>query len=118
MNASIHSICGDLKNEGLRTKSPLAQIVATSWDDGILLDLRIAEILCSRNMAGIVYIAISGHHDPYMMHKDDLRSLAGMGFEVGEHAPGGSALPFQSGNSGISFVQQSFESPEQCLAEV
>jgi len=93
MNASNHAICEGQKNEGVKSTPPLARIVTTSWDDGDLLDLRIAEILCSRKMAGTFYIPISGHHGPCMMRKGDLRSLAGMGFEVGAHGLSHLILP-------------------------
>jgi len=63
----------------------MARIVTTSWDDGDLLDLRIAEMLHSREIAGTFYVPISGHHGPSCIGRSDLKTLANMGMEIGAH---------------------------------
>lgn len=93
MSSFDHVICDYQKNETLQTDVPLARIVTTSWDDGDLLDLRIAEILHSCKLAGTFYVPISGHHGPSMMRHGDLRSLANTGFEVGAHGLSHLILP-------------------------
>lgn len=93
MNATNHAICDYLNSERLKTGGPVARIVTTSWDDGDLLDLRIAEMLRSRKIAGTFYVPISGHHGPCSIGRSDLRTLAGMGFEIGAHGLSHLVLP-------------------------
>jgi peptidoglycan/xylan/chitin deacetylase (PgdA/CDA1 family) len=61
------------------------RIVTTSWDDGDRHDLRLAEILQSRQIRGTFYIPITpylGH--PALTHAE-LRALSSEGFEIGAH---------------------------------
>jgi peptidoglycan-N-acetylglucosamine deacetylase len=60
-------------------------IVTTSWDDGNRSDLRVAEILRARQVAGTFYVPITPHEkDPALTHAE-LRELSAAGFEIGAH---------------------------------
>lgn len=61
------------------------RIVTTSWDDGDIFDLRVAEILQARKLAGTFYIPIAGHHGSSAMDYCDLKALRNGGFEIGAH---------------------------------
>ena len=73
------------KTERLEAAMPFSRIVTTSWDDGDIFDLKIAEILYARKLAGTFYIPIAGHHSSSAMDHCDLRTLRGRGFEIGAH---------------------------------
>src|SRR5512146_1847425 len=64
---------------------PLPRIVTTSWDDGDLADLRVADILQARALTGTFYIPIAGHHGSSAVDFRDLRTLRSGGFEIGAH---------------------------------
>ena len=61
------------------------RIVTTSWDDGDQRDLRLSEMLRSRQIRGTFYVPIT----PYMGHRAlshaELRELSSEGFEIGAH---------------------------------
>jgi peptidoglycan-N-acetylglucosamine deacetylase len=59
------------------------KIVTTSWDDGDHGDLKVAELLQSRGVAGTFYVPINYRTRP--LDCSQLRSLASAGFEVGAH---------------------------------
>jgi peptidoglycan/xylan/chitin deacetylase (PgdA/CDA1 family) len=61
------------------------KIVTTSWDDGDVRDLRIAEMLRSRDMRGTFYVPIEPFNGNRSLTHDDLRSLTAEGFEIGGH---------------------------------
>lgn len=61
------------------------KIVTTSWDDGDIRDLRIAELLRSRGMSGTFYVPIEPFNGNPPLGRSDLRSLTGEGFEIGGH---------------------------------
>ncbi|HVA01748.1 MAG TPA: polysaccharide deacetylase family protein [Terriglobia bacterium] len=61
------------------------RIVTTSWDDGDSYDLRVAEILQARKLAGTFYVPIAGHQGSSAMDDRDLRALGSGGFEIGAH---------------------------------
>ena len=63
-----------------------AAIVTTSWDDGDVLDLRIAELLSSRGLRGSFYVPISRYRGKCALQPADLRSLTAEGFEIGAHS--------------------------------
>ena len=60
------------------------RIVTTSWDDGDRRDLRLAEILRSREIQGTFYIPITPYRSPALSHAE-LRALSSEGFEIGAH---------------------------------
>ena len=62
------------------------RIVTTSWDDGDPRDLRIAELLRSRALAGTFYIPMSGYLNNPTLIASDLRALSSEGFEIGAHS--------------------------------
>ncbi|MGH7489041.1 MAG: polysaccharide deacetylase family protein [bacterium] len=64
------------------------KIVTTSWDDGDIRDLRIADLLRSRGMRGTFYVPIEPFNGSPSLSHDDLRSLAAEGFEIGGHSIG------------------------------
>ena len=59
--------------------------VTTSWDDGDLLDLRLAELLQSKGVKATFYIPVHGYRNRALSHAH-LRMLAEQGFEVGAHS--------------------------------
>jgi peptidoglycan-N-acetylglucosamine deacetylase len=61
------------------------RIVTTSWDDGDARDLRLAEMLRSRGIAGTFYIPIQPYRSPALTHSE-LRALSAEGFEIGAHS--------------------------------
>lgn len=64
---------------------PLPRIVTTSWDDGDPLDLKVAELLRKRGIAGTFYFPFIGYDGRKTLTREDLKSLASEGFEVGGH---------------------------------
>src|SRR5438128_657052 len=68
-------------------------IVTTSWDDGHPSDLRVAELLRSRDVGGTFYVPITGRHGGPILHGSHLRSLLSERFEIGAHALTHQPLP-------------------------
>lgn len=114
MNATNQAICDYLNNDPLKTGGPMARIVTTSWDDGDLLDLRIAAMLHSREIAGTFYVPISGHHGPLSIGRSDLRALAAMGLEIGAHGLTHLVLP----RCTRSVLTREVEASKQCLEDM
>lgn len=67
-------------------------IVTTSWDDGHPLDLRLAEKLCRYGMKGTFYVPIR-NAKRVVMSPEEIRTLRGMGIEIGAHTVSHRALP-------------------------
>jgi peptidoglycan/xylan/chitin deacetylase (PgdA/CDA1 family) len=63
----------------------LPRIVTTSWDDGDPNDLRVAELLHSRGLAGTFYIPMVGYHGGKALEAADVKALRSEGFEIGAH---------------------------------
>jgi len=61
------------------------RIVTTSWDDGDICDLRVAELLQARAMRGTFYVPIEPFNGNPALSHNDLRSLCSEGFEIGGH---------------------------------
>jgi len=61
------------------------RIVTTSWDDGDPKDLKIAELLRDRNLAGTFYVPIQGYKRSRSLGAGDIRALNSEGFEIGAH---------------------------------
>jgi len=61
------------------------RIVTTSWDDGDRSDLRLAESLRLRAIAGTFYIPITSYRGRQALNHSELRSLSSEGFEIGAH---------------------------------
>jgi|HubBroStandDraft_6_1064221.scaffolds.fasta_scaffold76703_3 peptidoglycan/xylan/chitin deacetylase (PgdA/CDA1 family) len=61
-------------------------IVTTSWDDGDRADLRVAEMLRSRNIGGTFYVPNTPYGARPPLSHADLRSLSSEGFEIGAHS--------------------------------
>lgn len=68
------------------------RVVTTSWDDGSLSDLKIAELSRSRGIRGTFYVPITHEHHRVLGHAE-LRSLRREGFEVGAHGLSHETLP-------------------------
>jgi len=60
-------------------------LVTTSWDDGDRADLRLAEMLRSRKIAGTFYIPVTPYQTRPTLSHGELRALSGEGFEIGAH---------------------------------
>jgi hypothetical protein len=61
------------------------RIVTTSWDDGDRRDLRLAELLRSREIRGTFYVPITPYMGRPALSHDELRALSSEGFEIGAH---------------------------------
>ena len=75
----------------------MLRIVTTSWDDGVIHDLKVAQCLLSRGIAGTFYVPINSYRGA-RLDDGQLRGLASQGFEVGAHGVNHenfSALPAQ-----------------------
>jgi peptidoglycan-N-acetylglucosamine deacetylase len=68
-------------------------IVTTSWDDGYPKDLKIAELLCSKELGGTFYIPIQNDGHRKVLDATAIRDLARQGFEIGAHGYSHRALP-------------------------
>jgi peptidoglycan-N-acetylglucosamine deacetylase len=62
------------------------RIVTTSWDDGERTDLRVAEMLRSRGVAGTFYVPITPYQGRPALSHAELRELSSEGFEIGGHS--------------------------------
>lgn len=62
------------------------RVVTTSWDDGDPSDIKIAELLGSRGLAGTFYVPITGYQGRKTLASADLRLLSSQGFEIGAHS--------------------------------
>ena len=61
------------------------RIVTTSWDDGDRIDMRVAESLRSREVAGTFYVPVTPYQGRPPLSHGELRDLASEGFEIGAH---------------------------------
>jgi hypothetical protein len=61
------------------------RIVTTSWDDGDRRDLRLAELLRSKQIRGTFYVPITPYRGCPALSRDELRALSSEGFEIGAH---------------------------------
>ena len=61
-------------------------IVTTSWDDGDRADLRVAEMLRTRDIKGTFYVPNTPYGARPSLSHADLRSLSSEGFEIGAHS--------------------------------
>jgi peptidoglycan-N-acetylglucosamine deacetylase len=62
------------------------RIVTTSWDDGDRADLRLAEMLRSREIRGTFYVPNRPYGGRPALSHADLRTLSSEGFEIGAHS--------------------------------
>lgn len=69
------------------------RVVTTSWDDGDPKDLRIADVLRSRDLRGTFYVPIVGYLGRKTLAPADLRGLSSAGFEIGAHTVSHKSLP-------------------------
>jgi len=60
-------------------------IVTTSWDDGDRYDLKVAEMLRTRKVAGTFYVPVTPHQEHPALGPAELRDLLSEGFEIGAH---------------------------------
>jgi peptidoglycan-N-acetylglucosamine deacetylase len=72
---------------------PLPRIVTTSWDDGDVLDFKIAKMLLARNLPATFYVPITGHHGAHALGRSELKTLNDEGFEIGGHGFSHRILP-------------------------
>jgi peptidoglycan-N-acetylglucosamine deacetylase len=76
-----------------RSASSVERIVTTSWDDGDPNDLRVAEMLTARRLAGTFYLPVKGHHRSCRMGAVEMLELDAQGFEIGAHGVSHPNLP-------------------------
>ncbi len=63
----------------------IPRIVTTSWDDGDPADLKVADLLRSRDVRGTFYVPMTGYRGRTILKPAGLRSLVSEGFEIGAH---------------------------------
>src|SRR5437667_11752832 len=73
------------------------RVVTTSWDDGDPSDIKIADLLRSRGLAGTFYVPITGYHGRKTLASADLQALSSQGFEIGAHSLSHKCLTSLSG---------------------
>src|SRR6267378_4076842 len=61
------------------------RLVTTSWDDGDRADLRVGELLRSREVRGTFYVPITPYGARPALSHAELRALSSEGFEIGAH---------------------------------
>jgi peptidoglycan/xylan/chitin deacetylase (PgdA/CDA1 family) len=61
------------------------KIVTTSWDDGDVRDVKIAEMLASHGMSGTFYVPIKPFNGNPSLSVSQMRSMIAGGFEIGGH---------------------------------
>lgn len=59
--------------------------IETSWDDGGILDLKVAELLKKYNLPGTFYIVIDWVGKPGYLNWDQIKELDKQGFNIGSH---------------------------------
>jgi peptidoglycan/xylan/chitin deacetylase (PgdA/CDA1 family) len=60
-------------------------IVTTSWDDGDVRDLRIADLLLQRGLPGTFYVPLHPFGGSPALTPDNLRAMTSAGLEIGAH---------------------------------
>lgn len=93
------------------------RVVTTSWDDGDPRDVRIAELLYSRGIAGTFYIPMSGYLNKTTLAGSDLRALSSEGFEIGAHSMSHNSLTLLSDNQIVHEVRTCKQKLEQVVGE-
>src|SRR3954452_4755575 len=93
------------------------RIVTTSWDDGDPGDIRVADLLRSRNMAGTFYVPIRGYRGQRTLSESDLRSLVAEGFELGGHSVSHVSLSHLSRKQLIREVRDCKQTLEQAIGK-
>ncbi|MGA3026464.1 MAG: polysaccharide deacetylase family protein [Bryobacteraceae bacterium] len=90
--------------------------ITTSWDDGHPLDLRVAEKLASRGMAGTFYVPTRYEAVP-RMSVSEIREIRAMGMEVGAHTVTHPRLSQLSDGMAYQEMKEGREELEQMLGE-
>ena len=68
-----------------KSRSSKAVVVTTSWDDGDLCDVKLAELLGSRGLPATFYVSTGALGKGSNLSGSQLRELADAGFEIGAH---------------------------------
>jgi peptidoglycan-N-acetylglucosamine deacetylase len=61
-------------------------IVTTSWDDGDIRDLRIAELLLQYGMTGTFYVPVKPFNGQPSLNASQMRQMSADGLEIGAHS--------------------------------
>src|SRR5215831_4014290 len=61
------------------------KIVTTSWDDGDIRDLRIADLLLKHGMRGSFYVPLKAFRGQPSLSHDHMRQMTSCGLEIGAH---------------------------------
>ncbi|PYX60239.1 MAG: hypothetical protein DMG76_03215 [Acidobacteria bacterium] len=72
---------------------PKMRIVTTSWDDGDRADVKIADMLGERGLAGTFYVPLTADIAAVRLSNSQLLSLSAEGFEIGGHTFSHRTLP-------------------------
>lgn len=62
----------------------MLRIVTTSWDDGVIHDLKLADCLASRGLGATFYVPINSYRG-VRLESEQLRGFSSQGFEIGAH---------------------------------
>jgi hypothetical protein len=91
-------------------------IVTASFDDGHPLDLKVAERLASRGLAGTFYVAWNHPKSPEIA-LDDVKRLRAMGMEIGSHTFSHRMLTGRPRQEVVEELTQSRKALEDLLGE-
>lgn len=91
-------------------------LVTTSWDDGHPLDLRVAERLAARGMAGTFYVPVR-YDAVKRMSISQLRQLRALGMEIGSHTVSHPRLSEVGDDAAFRELRESRETLEDMLGE-
>jgi len=94
----------------------LACLVTTSWDDGHPFDLRVAERLAARGIAGTFYVPLRYDAIPRMSGVQ-IRRLRAMGMEIGSHTMSHLRLSEASDETALRELLESRDALENMLGE-
>lgn len=100
-----------------RVSNSVSKIVTTSWDDGDPRDLRIAELLHSRELAGTFYIPLAGYLNNSTLAGGDVRALSAGGFEIGAHSISHNSLTLLSKEQMKTEVKSCKQTLEQIVGK-
>lgn len=81
-------------------------VVTTSWDDGDRADLKLADLLHSRGVAGTLYVPIKPYLGRPALTRNEMRMLADAGFEIGGHGVDHEHMPSLSREETLRVVRE------------
>jgi peptidoglycan/xylan/chitin deacetylase (PgdA/CDA1 family) len=91
------------------------KIVSTSWDDGDIRDLRIADLLLKYGMRGSFYVPLKPFRGQPSLSHDHMRGMTSSGLEIGAHGVDHEIMSEISEGQTMQVVTESKSVLEQAL---